>query len=106
MERDRFLNLPLMLATALTGIAVTACVPAGTEAYTTPWGTTYLNGSENNPAIVAHEQQHRQDYQDDPLFFWKYSLSPEYRCEAEKRANEAGGIEPVDDHPACQGVPK
>ena len=84
------------------GVMVAGCVPAGTEAYTTIFGITYLNGSEKKPAVVAHEGQHWKDYQEDPLFFLKYNFVKGYSCAAETRANEAAHIEPANSHPACQ----
>lgn len=90
----------LKASLAIVALSLSACVPVGTEAYTTPLGITYLNGSENNPAIVAHENQHWEDYQADPLFFWKYSFEKGYACEAELRA----GADLT--HPSCKGYEK
>ena len=84
----------------LTGMALAGCTAPAYKAYTTPWGIYY---KDKNPSkqIIKHEEQHWEDYMNDPLFFLWYNISPEYACTAEIRANEAAEIYPADQHPAC-----
>lgn len=85
----------------LLALAINACTPSYEyEAYTTPIGIFYRDNPPSE-ATRLHEEQHWQDFMDDPLFFFKYSFVKGYACDAEKRANEAGGIYPIDDHPEC-----
>ena len=71
------------------------CVPAGTDAYTTPFGIVY--NIDNPPQeLINHEECHQERAQSEGLAFWlNYTISPEFRCEEEKRC---GAIE----HPYCE----
>ena len=86
----------------LAGLTMSGCTAPAYDAYTTPFGIFYNNGSEKDPKIVRHEQEHWNQYGEDPLFFVWYALVPQYACDAEIRANEAAEIFSAEAHPACE----
>lgn len=84
----------------VASLALAGCTPSAYDAYTTPIGIVY-NTPNPSEQIVKHEEQHWRDYQNDPLFFFWYAVSPEYACESEARANLVAGYIDIFDHPAC-----
>lgn len=101
----------LLVEIGLLAVALLGCMPAPivADAEYNPFADTitYYNGSEHNPQVVAHEEEHQKEAENFPYgstFGWGllYSFSPDFRCEAEKSANLAAKMFPIDQHPYCQ----
>lgn len=102
MERLR--QVKQLVNIGLLTIALAGCVPANTEAYTTPFGIVY-NTPNPDSKIIAHEEAHWERVQKEGLGFWfNYWTDPNFRCAEEIRANTIAGIEPADDHPYCKTI--
>lgn len=97
-ERLRPIERSLRLQLLLVCLLLTGCLPAGTEAFTTPAGIYYLT---ENPSqeVIEHEECHDERAQREGLKFWlEYLGSAEARCAEELRCN-------AKNHPYCEDLP-
>lgn len=98
MERLRHRENLLRLQLLSFCLFLAACVPQGTEAFTSPAGIHYLT---ENPSefVIEHEQCHNERAQREGLKFWlQYWNDPIFRCEEERRCN-------APNHEYCEGIP-
>lgn len=90
----------LAAALSLSGCSSSA---AEYDAYYTPMGIVYNNGTEKDPNIVAHEETHKKRAEDMGVvvFFYRYNTDPVFACEEEAHAALAEGRSDIFNHPAC-----
>ncbi len=104
IENKNVIREGVKLGLVAVAYMVSGCVPAGTEAYTTPFGIVY-NTDNPSPELIAHEEAHFQRAQKEGLKFWLgYTFDPEFRCEEEIRANSIAGYDNPKNHPYCEGI--
>lgn len=98
----------LFLETGLLAVALIGCMPAPVlmDAEYRPFTDEiiYHNGSESNPQVVAHEEEHQRRAHEMGRVEWGllYSLSAEFRCAEEIDANTVAGYPDPEDHPYCK----
>jgi hypothetical protein len=91
----------------LFALVLAGCTPApiAMDAEYSPFTDTitYYNGSENNPQVVKHEEEHQKRANEMGRIEWGilYTFDATFRCDEEIDANTVAGYPDPTDHPYC-----